>query len=152
MAHYAFLDENNVVIEVITGKDENDLDPGVTDWETWYGQFRGRRCLRTSYNTHGNVHSYGGVPFRYNFAQIGGAYREDKDGFVPPKPHNLTSWILDEETLTWVAPVQRPDDDHEYLWVEEEQRWIVKDEAIAYLIAKNGETGGNDNEGTSEDK
>jgi len=124
MAHYAFLDENNIVTEVITGKDENNLDPGVTDWETWYGNFRGQRCLRTSYNTRANAHLLGGVPFRYNFAQIGGSYRDDKDGFVPPKPKDNPSFVLDESNLTWIPPVPYPEGEGEYAWLEQEQRWI----------------------------
>lgn len=147
MAHYAFLDENNVVVEVITGKDEHDLSDGVTNWEEWYGNFRGKRCLRTSYNTRGGQHILGGTPFRYNYAVIGGHYDETKDGFVPPKPHHLPSWILDEQTLTWVAPLARPADDQEYLWLEQEQRWVLKDEAFAYLVAANGGIqGGQDEE------
>jgi hypothetical protein len=70
MAHYAFLDENNIVTDVITGKDENELLDGL-DPETWYGNFRGQVCKRTSYHTHGNQHSLGGTPFRKNYAGVG---------------------------------------------------------------------------------
>jgi len=125
MAHYAFLDENNIVVEVITGKDEHDLDEGVASWEEWYGNFRGKRCLRTSYNTRGNQHISGGTPFRYNYAVVGGYYDEAKDGFIPPKPY--LSWVLDENTLTWVAPKSRPDDGQGYIWSEESVDWILFD-------------------------
>jgi hypothetical protein len=75
MAHYAFLNENNIVTEVITGKDENDLIDGL-DPETWYGNFRGQVCKRTSYN--GNI--------RYNYAAIGYVYDLTHDAFVAPMP------------------------------------------------------------------
>ena len=141
MAHYAFLDDNNIVTEVITGKDENDLDPGVTDWEEWYGNFRGQRCLRTSYNTKGNVHLLGGTPFRYNYAEVGGVYREDKDGFVPLKPKDYPSFVLDESNLTWKPPIPYPSDGVDYAWLEMEQRWIPKDEHIIYMITSSNQAG-----------
>lgn len=124
MAHYAFLNGDNVVTEVIVGKDEDDLDSDVNDWEQWYGNFRGQRCLRTSYNTHGNVHSGGGTPFRYNYAVIGGTYDDEKDGFIPPKPLGCDSWLLDEATLLWVPPVPHPDDGTPYYWSDESGGWI----------------------------
>jgi len=127
MAHYAFIDENNIVTEVITGKDEDNLDPGVTDWETWYGNFRGQRCLRTSYNTKGNVHLLGGTPFRYNYAEVGGTYREDKDGFVPVKPKDNPSFVLDDLNLTWIPPIPLPSDGLDYFWSEENLNWMPFD-------------------------
>lgn len=105
MAHYAFLDENNIVTEVIVGRDEDDLVEGVTSWEDYYGQFRGQRCLRTSYNTYDGVHTGDGEAFRGNFAGIGFEYREDLDGFISPKPHptdEVAEWVLDEATFSWV--------------------------------------------------
>jgi len=96
MAHYAFVDNSNVVTEVIVGKDEGE---GV-DYESIYAEVRGQRCLRTSYHTLGGVHLKGGTPFRLNFAGIGMTYREDIDGFVPPCPGE--GWTLDEATGTWV--------------------------------------------------
>ena len=75
MAHYAFLDENNIVTEVITGKDETQLIEGL-DPETWYGNYRGQVCKRTSYNNN----------IRYNYAGIGYTYDADADAFVPPRP------------------------------------------------------------------
>lgn len=131
MAHYAFIDENNIVTEVIVGKDEDDLDQGVQDWEEWYGNFRGQKCLRTSYNTKANAHLYGGQPFRYNFAEVGGEYREDKDGFVPLRPYGLNSWVVDENTLTWVPPVPYPSDGREYFWSEESASWVLAPESAA---------------------
>jgi len=101
MAHYAFLDENNVVTEVITGRDEDDLAEGVTSWEDYYGVFRGQRCLRTSYNTQAGQHLTGGTPFRKNYAGIGYTYDEERDAFIPPMPED-GEWVLDEDTCLWV--------------------------------------------------
>ena len=75
MAHYAFLDENNKVVEVITGIDEDntsELPEGFSSWEEWYGNFRGMTCKRTSYNTVDGVHNLGGTPYRGTYAEIDG--------------------------------------------------------------------------------
>lgn len=123
MAHYAFLDENNLVIEVITGKEETELIDGL-DPETWYGNFRGKVCKRTSYNTYGNEHSSGGTPFRKNYAGIGMSYDPIKDAFIPIKP--FPSWVLDEETCLWQAPIAYPADAILlHFWDEENQNWTV---------------------------
>jgi len=84
MAHYALLDDQNVVVQVITGRDENDLPDGITSWEDYYGAFHGLTCRRTSYNTHNGEHLLGGTPFRGNYAGIGYTYEPDLDEFVPP--------------------------------------------------------------------
>ena len=97
MAHYAFLDENNIVTEVIVGKDEGD----GTDWEVEYGNFRGQICKRTSYNTSGNAHSDSGTPFRGNYAGIGYTYDETNDVFVEPKPVK-EGWTFTLNTTTWL--------------------------------------------------
>lgn len=91
MAHYAFLDNNNIVTEVIVGIDETETVEGL-DPQTWYANFRGQKCVRTSYN--GNI--------RKNYAGIGYTYDETRDAFIAPKPDchpNLI--ILDEETCRW---------------------------------------------------
>ena len=75
MAHYAFLDANNIVTEVIVGKDETELIEGL-DPETWYGNYRGQTCVRTSYNN----------KIRYNYAGIGYTYDADADAFIAPRP------------------------------------------------------------------
>lgn len=112
MAHYAFLDENNVVTEVIVGIDETELIEGQ-DPETWYGNFRSQRCIRTSYN--GNI--------RKNYAGIGYTYDDDRDAFIPPKP--FASWILDEETCQWNAPKPYPGDAETlYAWDEDKKDWV----------------------------
>lgn len=89
MAHYAFLDENNVVTEVIVGRDEDDTTNGVTDWETYYGEIRGQTCKRTSYNTYLDSdgvsrHRNGGKPFRGVYASIGYTYDAVNDVFIAP--------------------------------------------------------------------
>lgn len=119
MAHYAFLDANNIVTEVIVGKDEG--EDGV-DWETHYGNFRGQVCKRTSYNTLGGVHSEGGQPFRKNYAGIGYSYDPTRDAFIPPQP--FASWFLNEETCSWEPPVPYPNDSNIYMWNEETLSWI----------------------------
>lgn len=119
MAHYAFLDENNIVVEVIVGKDEN--EDGV-DWEVAYGNFRNQVCKRTSYNTHGGVHTYGGVPFRKNYAGLGYTYDATRDAFVPPNSYQ--SWSLNENTCLWESPVPYPTDGKRYTWDEATTNWI----------------------------
>ena len=123
MAHYAILDDNNVVTQVITGRDENDNHAGVSDWEAYYSNVMGAPVRRTSYNTAGGVHFEGGTPFRYNHAGIGFAYDEERDAFIPPKP--FESWVLDEATCLWVAPVAYPEDGNAYTWDEESVSWVV---------------------------
>lgn len=119
MAHYAFLDENNIVTEVITGKDETE---GLYDWERFYANERGQTCKRTSLSTYGGVHTRGGTPFRKNYAGIGYTYDVGRDAFIPPKPFN--SWVLNETTCLWEAPVARPEATKTYSWNEDTQQWI----------------------------
>ena len=88
MAHYAFLDDNNIVTEVITGIDETELIEGLEP-EIWYGNFRGQTCKRTSYNAN----------IRKNYAGIGYTYDSVRDAFIPPKCHNEAT--LNEDTCDW---------------------------------------------------
>lgn len=120
MAHYAFLNQNNVVTEVIVGKDEG--EDGI-DWEIRYGEIRNQTCKRTSYNTYANNHLYGGVSFRKNYASIGYTYNADIDAFVPPQPY--PSWVLNNDTAQWEAPVAMPDDGEMYSWDEETGYWLA---------------------------
>lgn len=120
MAHYAFLDNNNIVTLVIVGRDENETVDGITDWESHYGELHGQTCRRTSYNTHGNQHP-NGTPFRGNYAGIGYRYDDTLDAFIPPQP--FPSWTLDESTFQWAAPVPYPDDGQPYLWDENALNW-----------------------------
>jgi hypothetical protein len=119
MAHYAFLDENNIVTEVIVGIDETKLIEGKSP-EEWYGEFRQQRCVQTSYNTIGNVHTLGGTPLHKNYAGIG--YTWDGTGFAAPQPY--PSWQLDQETYLWQAPEPMPEDGKRYTWDEESLSWI----------------------------
>jgi hypothetical protein len=128
MAHYAFLNENNIVTEVIVGNDET-----TADWETYYHEFRGQACKQTSYNTYGGIHYTDGEPsadqtkaFRFNYAGIGYSYDEDRDAFIPPTPY--PSWVLDEDTCLWVAPIPMPEDG-DYTWNEDTQSWDAVSEA-----------------------
>ena len=121
MAHYAFLDSNNVVTDVIVGKDEG--GDGI-DWEVYYGDFRGQVCKRTSYNTISNVHTNGGTPYRGNYAGIGYTYRSDIDAFVPPQPY--ASWTLDAN-FKWQAPIAMPTDGAMYSWDEATTAWVLND-------------------------
>jgi len=120
MAHYAFLNMQNIVTEVIVGKDETD---GPTNWEIHYGNFREQVCKRTSYNTRGGVHVNSGTPFRKNYAGIGYTYDETRDAFIPPKPYD--SWTLNETSCLWEAPTAYPDDDQMYTWNEETTSWDI---------------------------
>ena len=125
MAHYAFLDENNTVTEVIVGKDEG--EQGI-DWEQHYGSFRGQVCKRTSYNTRAGIHLSGGTPFRKNYAGIGYTFDEARDAFIPPKP--FASWVLNEDTCLWEAPVAMPTDGGFYNWDEEAGNWVAVEPAF----------------------
>lgn len=122
MAHYALLDENNVVVNVITGKDETDT---THDWEQYYGEFHGMTCKRTSYNTYGNQHQFDGQPFRGNYAGIGGTYDPIRDAFINKKPFN--SWVLNEATLLWETPTPIPNDWQtvKYYWDEDVVQWKI---------------------------
>jgi len=125
MAHYAFLDKNNIVTEVIVGKDETELIEGL-DPETWYGNFRNQKCKRTSYSTFaGKNLREGGVAFRKNYAGIGFIYDEKRDAFYAPQP--FESWILNEDTCIWEAPTPMPTDGKLYKWVEADLNWQVVD-------------------------
>jgi hypothetical protein len=110
MAHYAFLNQNNIVTEVIVGIDETELIEGLEP-ETWYANFRNQTCKRTSYN--GRI--------RKNYAGIGFSYDSERDAFIPPKPFD--SWLLDEQTCQWEAPESYPTDGFTYTWNEQRLDW-----------------------------
>lgn len=114
MAHYAFLNENNIVTEIIVGIDENELIDGKSP-ENFYGEFRNQVCKRTSYN--GNI--------RKNYAAIGYTYDEGLDAFIAPKPFD--SWLLDEELCQWLPPVDKPDN-RDYVWDEANVCWKLKED------------------------
>ena len=114
MAHYAFLNMQNIVTEVIVGKDETE---GPTNWEMHYGNFREQVCKRTSYNTHANEHRLGGTPFRGNYAGKGYTYDSSNDVFYVTQPY--ASWILDESKWQWQPPLEYPSDGELYIWDED---------------------------------
>jgi hypothetical protein len=128
MASFAKIGLNNKVIEVLSVhnnelKDSNGVEQEVngidfltklTGWSIW---------VQTSYNTHSGVHNNNGTPLRKNHAGIGYTYDEDKDVFIPPKPYN--SWILNETTCQWEAPVAYPDDGERYEWNETTTTWDI---------------------------
>ena len=127
MAHYAFI-KNSIVVEVITGRDELEIVDGISDWETYYqSQKIGVLCLRTSYNTNGGIHYTNGKPskdqskaLRKNYAGIGFTYDEQRDAFIPPKPYE--SWVLNEDTCLWEAPIPMPQTGH-HMWDTEISNW-----------------------------
>jgi len=108
MAHYAFLDENNIVTEVIVGIDETELIEGL-DPETWYGNFRSQTCKRTSYNNR----------IRKQYAGIGYKYDADADVFISPQPY--PSWSLNDE-FDWQPPTPRPNEGL-WQWDEKNKQW-----------------------------
>ena len=128
MATFAKIGLNNKVIEILSVhnnelKDSNGVEQEVngidfltklTGWSIW---------VQTSYNTHGGVHNNNGTPLRKNHAGIGYTYDEDRDAFIPKKPFN--SWILNETTCLWKAPVAMPDDENRYIWNETNQTWDI---------------------------
>lgn len=121
MAHYALLDENNIVTQVFIGKDETDTSQ---DWEQYYGNVHNCVCKRTSYNTFANTHCVEGkTPFRKNYAGVGYTYDESKDAFIPPKPLGTDSWILNETTCIWEPPSAMPANSVGLGWNEELQTW-----------------------------
>jgi hypothetical protein len=109
MAHYAFLDNNAVVTEVIAGIEETELIEGL-DTETWYANFRGQTCKRTSYN-HNIRKQYAGIGYTYDFIN---------DVFIAPQPY--PSWSLDNN-FDWQAPSPMPNDG-EFVWDENSLSWI----------------------------
>ena len=112
MAHYAQIDDNNIVIQVIVAE-QNFIDSGaVGDPEKW---------IRTSYNTQGGVHLLGKAPLRMNYAGIGYIYHKELDAFIPPKPFN--SWKLNEVLCAWEAPKPKPNNNKMYIWNETILDW-----------------------------
>jgi hypothetical protein len=109
MAHYAFVNENNIVTEVIVGRNEDEIIDGIFNWESYYGELRGQRCLRTSYNNN----------IRGIYAGIGFSYNEEEDIFVTPQPY--PSWIRNGSL--WDAPVEYPTDGGTYNWNESTLSW-----------------------------
>lgn len=119
MAHYAILDENNVVVNVFPGKEEGEQ----VDWEAFYSEFHNKVVKRTSINTFANTHTQGKTPFRINYAGIGMRYDPELDGFIYPQP--FPSWVLDPLKGIYNAPVAMPDDGKPYRWDESTLAWTA---------------------------
>ena len=131
MASFAKLDNNNIVLAVISVHDNELLDENgneseqkgidfLTQWSNGYSNWK-----QTSYNTIGGVHSNGGIPFRKNYAAIGYTYDIQRNAFIPPKL--FASWSLNEDTCQWKPPVDMPEDSHRYKWDEATTSWILNE-------------------------
>lgn len=115
MAHWAEVDNDRIVLRVLVG---NNDDPN--EGYDWLVANLGGTWIKTSYNTLAGVHSLGNTPLRKNYAGLGFTYDPERDAFIPPKPFD--SWILDEETCLWEAPIPKPEGD--YLWDEAVVNWV----------------------------
>jgi hypothetical protein len=118
MAHFAKLDSNNIVVFVTVGRDEDNGKENEISLQT------GDTYKQTSYNTIGGQHPEG-RPFRKNYAGIGYTYDSARDAFIPPQP--FPSWVLNEETCLWDAPVAMPTDGQRYYWDEATTSWVVNE-------------------------
>jgi hypothetical protein len=128
MAHFAKLDKNNIVIQVdvvnnLDIKNENGVEQEQVGINFLHSFYRNPNDVwkQTSYNTQGGVHLLGGTPFRKNYAGIGYTYDSVRDAFIPTKPYN--SWVLNEQTCNWEAPIAYPNDGQMYRWNEETKNW-----------------------------
>ena len=125
MAHFAKLGKGNIIekVNVVSNDIATSEQAGVDFLNNLYNT---RDVWKqTSYNTREGVHSLGGTPFRKNYAGIGYYYDQTRDAFIPPKPFN--SWILNETTCQWEAPVALPDTENRYNWNEETQQWDLNE-------------------------
>jgi len=133
MASFAKIGLNNKVIEVLSVVNEVLHDSNGIEQEAIGVDFLTKLTgypvwKQTSYNTHGGIHDNGGTPLRKNHAGIGYTYDEDRDAFIPKKPFN--SWILNEDTCLWNAPVAYPQDNNKYSWNEQNQSWDLREDNI----------------------
>jgi len=124
MAHFAKLGIGNKVekVEVVSNDIATTEQAGVDFLNNLYKT--NDVWKQTSYNTVGGEHQLGGTAFRKNYAMVGGKYNSTLDAFIPVQPYE--SWILDEETCLWKAPVDKPDEENEYLWNENTKQWDLK--------------------------
>ena len=125
MAHFAKLGKGNIVERVAVVS--NDIATTEQEGMNFLNNLHQSRDVwkQTSYNTYAGQHKLGGTPFRKNYAGVGYTYDQTRDAFIPPKPFN--SWVLNETTCQWEAPVAYPDDDNKYNWNEETQQWDLID-------------------------
>lgn len=133
MAHWAEIDENNKVVRVTVG-DNNDPDEGYQ----WLIDNLGGRWIKASYNTRYGIHTLGGIPLRKNYPGPGFIYNEELDAFIPPKPEGMNSWIINEEKGIWEPPIPYPGEipedpfvsSVEYIWDEATLSWIKNTSGI----------------------
>ena len=131
MASFAKLNSENIVTTVVSVvnevlKDSNGIEQeqlGINFLKTLYNE-PNANWKQTSYNTHGGVHNNNGTPFRKNHAGIGFTYDSQRDAFISQKPYN--SWVLNEQTCNWEAPIPKPDNENQYTWNEETQSWTLQ--------------------------
>jgi len=129
MAHWAEIDTNNKVINVVV-TDNN--DPNGDEGYQWLIDNLGGRWVKTSFNTFEGKHLLGGIPLRKNYAAIGFTYDEERDAFIAPSPY--PSWLLNEETCAWYPPVPLPIDEYYYDWNEETKSWQSQGLRADYLV------------------
>jgi len=133
MAHFAKLGLNSKVIQILIINnsviiDNKDIEKEELGIEFLNKLYNYPFWKQTSYNTHGGIHNNGGTPLRKNYAGIGYIYDEDRDAFIPPKPFN--SWILNEDTCLWNAPVAMPINENDYKWNEQTLSWDIVEDTI----------------------
>mgnify|MGYP003624510650 FL=1 len=126
MAHFAKINTDNIVVDVVVVKDSEILIDGSENEQKGIDFLNSLfntnyNWKKTSYNTYSGVHINDGTPFRKNFAGIGFTYDSGRDAFISPKPFN--SWSLNETTCQWEAPVAYPDDNKKYRWNEDTTSW-----------------------------
>ena len=128
MAHFAEIDDSNIVLQVIVVDDKDTQDKSGNEVESVGAKYLsdgfGGTWKRTSYNTYGGTHTKGETPFRKNYAGIGWTYDETRDAFIPPKLYD--SWTLNESTCLWKPPTPKPNDETEnerYVWNEDTTSW-----------------------------
>jgi hypothetical protein len=117
VSHFAKIDENNIVTEVLVGDNEMPNEGYDFIVETFGGTW-----VQTSFNTHGGVHINDKTPLRKNYAGIGYIYDSTLDAFYEPQPYE--SWTLNKETCVWEAPIPYPTEDGPYTWDEKKQDWV----------------------------
>ena len=125
MAHFAEI-VNGIVARVIVVSNADTASNGVEDGAigaAFCANLLGGEWVQTSYNTSGGVHSGDGIPYRKNYAGIGFAYDTGRDAFIAPQP--WASWVLDEATCLWVAPVARPSEGGPWSWDEDTESWVA---------------------------
>lgn len=114
MSHYARIDQNNIVQEVIVAE-QSEINTGA------FGD--PSRWIQTSYNTRGGQHLLGGTPLRKNYAGIGFLYDPERDAFIEPRPAG--DWIFNDDTCLWQRPIPYPEDGQLYRWNDDTHAWEI---------------------------